>query len=284
MRMNYLGKLNTKHGSFNFCHFDEYIGMALREYGEFSEIELSLMEKFIMKGDVVLDIGANIGCFTVPFSKKVGNKGKVLAFEPQKFIYELLKKNIDCNEIKNTTIFNNAVGKNHKSFELEEFDYSKLGNFGGIGLGENYDNSGIASTKNSKKYKIKTLTLHDFLYLKKCNFIKIDVELMEMEVLKGGIDFINKFRPIMWIENHSYYPNQINKFLLSNNYNSYWAPTRVYNPGNYFINDANHYKEIITINTIAIPKELNKKYVLEGFDKVTNPYSKWTKIFTKTFK
>ena len=49
---------------------------------------------------------------------------------------------------------------------------------------------------------------------------QIDVELMEMEVLKGGIDFINKFGPIMWLENHSYYPNQINKFLLSNNYNS----------------------------------------------------------------
>ena len=68
---NYIGEVKAKHGVFSFCHFDKYIGLAIREYGEFSEIELSLMSKFIMKGDVVFDIGANIGAFTVPFSKKV---------------------------------------------------------------------------------------------------------------------------------------------------------------------------------------------------------------------
>ena len=44
----HIGEVKAKHGVFSFCHFDEYIGLSLREYGEFSEIELSLMSIFIM--------------------------------------------------------------------------------------------------------------------------------------------------------------------------------------------------------------------------------------------
>ena len=63
------------------------------------------MNKFIEKDDVVFDIGSNIGAFTIPFAKKVGPKGKVFAFEPQSFIYNLLKDNVKLNNLKNTKIY-----------------------------------------------------------------------------------------------------------------------------------------------------------------------------------
>ena len=103
---SYIGEVKAKHGVFSFCHFDQFIGLSLREYGEFSEIELSLMSKFIMKDDVVFDIGSNIGAFTVPFAKKVGELGQVYAFEPQKVIYELLQDNVNKNKLKNVKLFN----------------------------------------------------------------------------------------------------------------------------------------------------------------------------------
>ena len=56
----FLGQTNAKHGIFRFSLNDEYIGNALNEYGEFSEIEFSIMNKFIEKDDVVFDIGSNI--------------------------------------------------------------------------------------------------------------------------------------------------------------------------------------------------------------------------------
>ena len=59
--------------------------------------------------------------------------------------------------------------------------------------------------------------------IEKCNFMKIDVELMELDILTGGKKFFKKFRPILWIENHQFYPNEINKFLLENDYNAYWV-------------------------------------------------------------
>ena len=110
MNKDIIGKVNAKHGTFNFCHYDEYIGLSIREYGEYSELELKTMLKFINEGDVIFDIGANIGCFSVPFAKKVGSNGKVYAFEPQKFIFNLLKENVECIELKNVQIFNNAIG------------------------------------------------------------------------------------------------------------------------------------------------------------------------------
>ena len=75
---NFLGQTNAKHGIFRFSLNDEYIGNALNEYGEFSEIEFSIMNKFIEKDDVVFDIGSNIGAFTIPFAKKLDQKEKFL--------------------------------------------------------------------------------------------------------------------------------------------------------------------------------------------------------------
>ena len=69
--MNQLvGQVSAKHGVFKFFNGDVFVGSSLREYDEFSEIEYSMMEKFVHTGDNVIDIGANIGCFTLPLAKK----------------------------------------------------------------------------------------------------------------------------------------------------------------------------------------------------------------------
>ena len=282
MNKNIIGKVNAKHGIFHFCHFDEFIGKSFREYGEYSELELKTILEFINEGDVIFDIGANIGCFSVPFAKKVGSNGKVYAFEPQKFIFNLLKKNAVCNELNNLQIFNNAIGDANTILELNDFDYSQSGNFGGITLTENYDNSVCAKIKGTKKNKIKTLTLNNFLNLKKCNFLKIDVELMELNVLKGAKEFIKKFRPIIWVENHLGYPNYLNKYLLKINYKPFWAATMMYNPDNHFISDKNYYENILTYNTLAMPKEkafltTKSAWLNEIFDE----YSKAQRALTK---
>ena len=148
---------------------------------------------------------------------------------------------------------------------------------------ENYDNSVCAKIKGTKKNKIKTLTLNNFLNLKKCNFLKIDVELMESNVLKGAKEFIKKFRPIIWIENHLGYPNYLNKYLLKINYKPFWAATMMYNPDNHFISDKNYYENILTYNTLAMPKEkafltTKSAWLNEIFDEYTKPQRALTKF------
>ena len=277
---SHIGEVKAKHGVFSFCHFDEYIGLSLREYGEFSEIELSLMSKFIMKDDVVFDIGSNIGAFTVPFAKKVGELGQVYAFEPQKVIYDLLQDNVNKNKLKNVKVFNVGMGKKKEELELNEIDYSKVGNFGGVSF--KYDSSSFTKNIKNKKYKVKITNLNEFMEIEKCNFMKIDVELMELDILTGGKNFLKKFRPILWIENHQFYPNEINKFLLENDYNAYWAYSKIFNKSNFFINENNYFDEIKTLNTIAIPKEDNRFSMDKKFDKITDHYTKPILILEKT--
>ena len=279
---NYIGEVKAKHGVFSFCHFDEFIGLSMREYGEFSEIELSLMLKFIMKDDVVFDIGANIGAFTVPFAKKVGDFGEVYSFEPQKLIYEILNENVNKNKLKNVKVFNIGVGKKEEELELNDIDYSKVGNFGGVSF--KYESSSFTKNIKNKKYKVKVKNLDQLTEIKKCNFIKMDVELMELEILTGGKNFLKKFRPILWIENHDLYPNKINKFLLENDYNAYWVYSTAFNKSNYFINDNNYFGELGTLNTLAIPIEDNRFSLDEKFDKITDHYSKPKIVLRELFK
>ena len=279
---SHIGEVKAKHGVFSFCHFDEYIGLSLREYGEFSEIELSLMSKFIMKDDVVFDIGSNIGAFTVPFAKKVGELGQVYAFEPQKVIYDLLQDNVNKNKLKNVKIFNVGMGKKKEELELNEIDYSKVGNFGGVSF--KYDSSSFTKNIKNKKYKVKITNLNEFMEIEKCNFIKIDVELMELDILTGGKNFLKKFRPILWIENHQFYPNEINKFLLENDYNAYWAYSYMFNESNYFVNDNNYFGELATLNTLAIPKEDYRFSMDKQFDKIIDLYTKPKIVLNKLIK
>ena len=278
----HIGEVKAKHGVFSFCHFDKYIGLSLREYGEFSEIELSLMSKFIMKDDVVFDIGSNIGAFTVPFAKKVGELGQVYAFEPQKVIYELLQDNVNKNKLKNVKVFNVGIGKKKEELELNEIDYSKVGNFGGVSF--KYDSSSFTKTIKNKKYKVKIISLNEFMEIEKCNFMKIDVELMELDILTGGKNFLKKFRPILWIENHQFYPNEINKFLLENDYDAYWAYSHIFNESNYFINDHNYFDKLATLNTLAVPKEDYRFSIDKRFDKILDLYTKPKIVLSKLVK
>ena len=120
--------------------------------------------------------------------------------------------------------------------------------------------------------------------IEKCNFMKIDVELMELDILTGGKNFLKKFRPILWIENHQFYPNEINKFLLENDYNAYWAYSNMFNESNYFINDNNYFGELATLNTLAIPKEDCRFSMDKQFDKIIDLYTKPKIVLNKLIK
>ncbi len=281
MNENTIGTVIGKHGTFHFCHYDEFIGLSIREYGEYSELELKTILKFIKEGDTVFDIGANIGCFSVPFAKKVGSNGKVFAFEPQPLINKLLRKNIQENNLNNVKVIGEGLGVKNEILKLDDFDYSSVGNFGGISfIGRN--NQKYAKKKTNKKHSIKFTTLDGFIDIEQCNFLKIDVELMELNVLKGAKNFIKKFRPTIWIENHRKYPNSLNKYLLNIDYKPFWATTMLYNPNNYFVNDKNYYINSATINTLAIPKEKDSSFVdNDWFNEILDEYTQPINALTK---
>ena len=100
------------HGVMTWPVGDGVLGPCLKNYGEWSEGENIIMSQFINEGDIVIDIGANIGTTVLSLSKQVGNKGKVLAFEPQNSISQCLNTNLTLNGITNVVVDNAAISKN----------------------------------------------------------------------------------------------------------------------------------------------------------------------------
>lgn len=154
---------------------DKAIAPSIRS-GGYEYFELSHIKSVLKSGDVFVDIGANIGLYSVVASKIVGNTGRVIAIEPYDTCY--LYKNTYINECENLTIVNAAVGKE------EGFQYLQLeeGNFGNV----------MAKPEVSSR-PVFTLKLDTLL--KNCRppqVIKIDTQGAELDILEGGINSIRK--------------------------------------------------------------------------------------------
>ncbi len=136
------------------------------------------------EGDIVIDAGANIGLFSLLASKKIGNKGKVLAFEPINEAKELLQQNIQENNLQNILIAPYALGDENKrvTFSLDE---------GLLG-------SSSVFKKGSKTEDVNQVTLDEYIdanNIQKIDFIKADIEGAERDFLKGAKKTIKKFKP-----------------------------------------------------------------------------------------
>jgi len=138
----------------------------------------------LQKGDTVIDAGAYTGLYTAYAAKKVGPKGKVIAYEPDPYNIIMLKKNIKLNKLSNVTIIQKGLFDKNASLP---FDIQSIG-------------SNIV-TINHAFHNRKTLNKIDVAPLDKelmrlghkiINFIKMDIEGAEIEAMKGAITTIKK--------------------------------------------------------------------------------------------
>lgn len=140
------------------------------------EYSLGAILPFIEEGDWVVDAGAFIGDHTIAYLKKVGGTGKVFAFEPNPAAYSCL-----CHNCPDAVTFNCGLS-NQESVANYHPDQNAGAGHLSHGTGD-----------------IKLMTL-DSLNLRRCDFLKIDVEGWEYEALKGAEKTILVNKPVMWIE------------------------------------------------------------------------------------
>ena len=161
---------------------DDRDSLRLSINGIYSPLGTAICKKEIKKGDIVLDLGAHIGYYTLIFARLVGDKGKVFAFEPNPINFSLLKKNVEINGFKNVVLIQKAVSsKNGKvKLFLSEID-----------TGDNR----IYDSRDGRKFVIvETTRLDDYFknYKGKINFIKMDIQGAEGGAIKEMSNLLRK--------------------------------------------------------------------------------------------
>jgi FkbM family methyltransferase len=169
-----------------------------REYEKCFEVE---------KGDIVIDIGAHIGAFSI----LAGSRGAyVYSFEPEKECYKLLRENIKLNSLNNKIkCFNLAVDSERGIDYL--FLHRNL-------VGHSLFNKLIANSIVGKQ-KIKKITLEDVFISNKisvCNFLKLDCEGAEYDILSSSTKILNKIEKIA-MEYHKVEELEAIKYILEKN-------------------------------------------------------------------
>ncbi len=169
-------------------------------------------------GVIAIDCGANIGVHTVEWSRLMYGWGEVISFEAQEKIYYALAGNIAINNCLNVTARLAAVGSHCSSIEIPELNYLIPSSYGSFELKQAVDNEFIGQDIDYKKTKKVPLVSIDSLDLKRLDFIKVDVEGMEEDVLEGAEDTINNYHPIVMIEIIKSDQSRVEKFLLESGY------------------------------------------------------------------
>lgn len=258
----YMGMVRGKHGPMIYNANDLYIGRSIQLYGEFSEFEVQLFMQLIKPGDVVVEVGANIGAHSVPLAKRVGPQGRFLGFEPQHAVYQMLCGNLALNGLGHMRCYWSACGSAAGEIIVPPLDQSRPENFGGLALGQ-----------YQRGDRVPVITL-DSLQLTSCDLLKVDVEGMELQVLHGARQTIQRSWPYLYVENDrpENSPALIN-LIMELGYTCYWHLPPMYNPQNHFRNQHNVFPNIVSVNMLCVPASRSSTQV--QLRKVEGPNSHW---------
>jgi len=241
--------IKGKEGYIVYNKNDIYIGKAIEKYGEFSELEVKIFESLCHPGDIVIEVGANIGTHTLVFSRLVGPTGRVYAYEPQRIIFQTLCANLALNSITNVECMQQALSNEVGHLTIPEINYHREGNFGGIEIDK--------STTGSKVEVIKIDTLTD---LPKLNFLKIDAEGMEHDVISGALEIITEYKPVLYVENDRLEKSKALIELINTlDYRIFWHLPPLYNEHNYAGDSENLWPGIVSVNMLCIHRSVKAK-------------------------
>jgi FkbM family methyltransferase len=181
-------------------NYNIYCPLNKEDFIVMTRHEDDIIERFLPKqGDIVVDIGAHMGRYTIISSKRVGANGKVVAIEAHHSNFEMLKSNIKLNHLTNVTPLNYAVYSKETKIKLYlpevESGYTIYNTI--MSNRARTEDKFVEVNANTLDYILQSKEITDV------NWIKIDVEGAEFEVLKGASNVLSKSKDIaLLIEVH----------------------------------------------------------------------------------
>lgn len=250
---------------------DTYVGGSIANYGEFSAGEQTLFASLVHDGELVVEVGANIGVHTVQLSQLVGRYGEVYAFEPQRIVFQTLCANLALNQCANVKAYQAAVGREEATILVPSPDPSKQTNFGGLSM---------FGVQDGDSALLVTLDAFD---LPACNFLKADVEGMEIDVLKGAQKTIDTYRPVMYLENdREDRSSELLSTIFAMDYVAYWHLPLLYNPDNFDGNPDDIFPGTVSVNVLCFPQEA--KPDLPGMSPIASAGESWMETYDRAVR
>lgn len=191
-----ISRVECKDADYLLFSTEDVISNALFREGEW-EKNLLKISQFIISGvqnPLVIDIGANLGAYSIPMAKSIQDRGgSVIAFEPQRIIYYQLCANVILNRLDNVNAIHGAVGKSSGEIDVPEINYESNANVGAFSLSQKYrEIHGIEGSMKQVKNKVKLINLDGLKIDRPPALIKIDVEGYELEVISGAVEFLRR--------------------------------------------------------------------------------------------
>jgi len=172
----------------------------LVEKKRISDEQISFFRKFLKRGDLAVDIGGNVGHMTIPMALAAGKEGKVVTFDPNPYVFEILKKNTSLNpQWTNIDPHPYAITDHPGEFYYNSSEAS-------------FNNGGISEDQQSRHgkfrldHKIKGIQLESFLNenyadrMDRLKLIKIDTEGYDKEIIRSIIPLLKKYKPTVITE------------------------------------------------------------------------------------
>jgi FkbM family methyltransferase len=236
-----------RYGRFLVPPTDAYVGKAMMKYGEYSQIELEMILRFVSPDVRVVVAGANIGTLVVPLAQ---HAGEVLAFEPQRWVFQLLCANVALNGLINVRAVWAGCGARGGAISVPVLEPLRDNNFGALE---------VEACQQMPGDTVPVYALDRYPDTD-CGLLTIDVEGMELDVLQGAENMIGRCQPIIWAEaDRALKKKAVFDWLRQHAYDLYWYRTPLYNKDNWFKIEENVYmsddgNHIGAENIIAVPK------------------------------
>jgi len=180
------GSVEIEGLTFHLNPDDEVISEIMVDSGTWEATETAVIRRLLRPGDTFIDIGANIGYYTVVASKVVGDAGQVIAFDPDPVSFELLKRNVEENDCKNVTLLQKALSSEPGTLKLFLNESNK-------GAHRIFDRSG-----EKEFVEVEAMRLDDYLeaHSGEIQLIKIDTEGAEGLILMGMRETLRRHQEV----------------------------------------------------------------------------------------
>lgn len=257
----------SRYGKLVYNQQDEFLRRSIELYGEYREREAAVFDQIIQPGQVVLEIGANVGAQTLFFAHRVGPQGRVLAFEPRRLSFQALCGSLSLNSITNVHCWNMAVGAEAGETTIPSKPVTQPGAPSNAAAAN--DDLGYPPEDEPKSDETVAVVDLDSLNLPRLDFIKLDSSTAE-DVLRGAANSITRHKPIVYVTSCGGEKEiPLIRRIAASGYAMFWHDAPLFNSDNFAGNSSNVFGDQTARNLLCIDKAADRQ--LTGFTQVDVP-------------